>query len=122
MNELAGVSLTNADDAAGGSTVRHTLTTANGAGIILEAGTQRAHLHHNTVTGNTGQGLHVLASGDNTIEDNAFGGSSDAGVELVGSVRQPAPAQHHHPGRRQRGHRLRGLPPDRHRGQHPHRQ
>ncbi|HSF97837.1 MAG TPA: right-handed parallel beta-helix repeat-containing protein, partial [Ornithinibacter sp.] len=41
---------------------------------------------HNTVTGNTGQGLHVMASGDNTIEDNAFGGSSDAGVEIVGSV------------------------------------
>ncbi len=86
MNELAGVSLTNADDAAGGSTVRHTMTTANGVGILVEAGTQRAHVHHNTVTGNTGQGIHVLASGDNTIEDNTLSGSSDAGVELVGSV------------------------------------
>ncbi|WP_404391910.1 right-handed parallel beta-helix repeat-containing protein [Humibacillus xanthopallidus] len=85
LNELAGIALSNADDATGGTTVRDNTSTGNGIGIQLDTGTERSHVLRNTISGNSGQGIYLLGSGANTIEGNTIVGSSDVGLQVEGS-------------------------------------
>jgi CSLREA domain-containing protein len=85
LNELAGISLTNADDGVSGNILRSNVASGNGTGIALLAGTTATLLQGNTVAGSSGEGIRVQGSTGNRIVDNDIVGTSDAGLVLEGA-------------------------------------
>ncbi|MBK8903182.1 MAG: right-handed parallel beta-helix repeat-containing protein [Anaerolineaceae bacterium] len=85
LNQLAGITLSNADDGANGNIVRNNTFAGNSDGIALINGTQFAQVLNNTVSGSSGYGLYLLNANSNHIEGNLFSATSDAGINLEGS-------------------------------------
>lgn len=85
LNLEFGIALNNADDLAGGNTVRNNTVSGNGIGIALSGGTQGATVRNNEIAASMGSGMIVEGSTNNHIEANTIAASSDQGLLLTGA-------------------------------------
>ncbi len=85
LNQVAGVSLSDADNGSMGNTIRSNDIVGNNTGILIANGTQGTLVLDNTVGTTATDGVRLEASSSNRLEANRISGSSGAGIVLDGS-------------------------------------